>query len=229
MNNTPPSSSPVKWAVALAIVAAAVIAVGYWYLVVIPRETKDTVVEGAKEVENLGIRIAKRIDSWIHFRPEVKVGTTTVVEVSKNTHFYETVTKDFEHTYDYSNERMLSKKTIKLKARFTASAGFDLQPPFSIQVSDDGKSIHAKLPPARIGKCELQPNTFSIVTENGLWNSVTDADRSSVTNAFIESARKRVDQFTILEDAKKSLMDQLEEAIKKEDPRVTVEMEFPIP
>lgn len=159
----------------------------------------------------------------------MKVGTITVIEASKNTHFYETVTKDFEHTFDYTNERLFSKKTIKLKGRFTASAGFDLKLPFSIQVSDDGKSIRAKLPPARIGKCELQPNTFDIITENGLWNSVTDADRSSVTNAFIESARKRVEQFTVLEDAKKSLMDQLEDAIKKEDSRVTVEMEFPIP
>lgn len=225
MSNPSRSSNPIIWAIAIAIVAAAVIAM----VVIMPRETVKTGIDGAARVEKLGVRIAKRIDAVINFVPKVTIGTTTVVEASKNSHFYETVTKDFEHTYDYSNERLFSTKTIKLKARFIASAGFDLKPPFSIQVSDDGKRIHAKLPPARIGKCELKPGTFEIVTENGLFNSVTDQDRTDVTNAFIESARKRVEQFTILDDAKKSLMAQLEEAIKKEDSSITLEMESPIP
>jgi len=240
MNESPHPPQPIAKAIAIAIVVAALTAAVYVTFVKgcsdLVGNLKDHVADGGKkslELANQSYDLAKRfstdIDNVIHVRPKVTTGGKTVVEASQSIAEISLVTKPFDHTFYWRSTWLGSTKRIKLKGSFIAKAGYDLTRPFSLDVSEDGQSIRAVVPPAKINSVE-QTDVEVLQEENGIWNKISPAERQDAMNALLADARKALDETSLLADADRVLMDRLEGAVRKSAPNATIVREpSPLP
>lgn len=213
------SSRSIPRAIGVAIVIAAFSVAGWMFLIKAPAATADNLYDIAE-------RIAKDIDKVIHMRPLVTSAGITIIESRKSIAELSTVERDFEHTYYWKHTWLGSTKRLELKGRFVAKAGFDLSradlvAPFSIDISADGNTIRATLPPAQINS--LEQIKYEIVKDaNGLWNKLNAKERQDALNALLADARKSLDKTDILLEAEMSMMTQIEAAIRKSQPSVEI-------
>lgn len=221
MNTQLPESKSIQWAIALAIVIAAITAAGYMAFVKGPSDLVSNVKEGTVDAANKAYdfarRVAKDIDSVVHFRPQVTCSGTTVVEASSSIAELSTVEKPFEHTYYYGVTWLGSTKRIKLRGEFIAKAGYDLKLPITIDVSGDEQSIRVIMPRPQINSVE-QTSVDILQDEDGWWNKISADDREQALNALLAEAKKSLDKTTLLADAEFSLQTQLDEIIRKNAP-----------
>jgi hypothetical protein len=203
------SKTPAR-AFGLAIVIAAITAAAYILLVKAPPEA-------ANKWYDLARNICKDLDDVIHFRPRVTSGGVTLLKESSSIKELSTTERNFEHTYTWETIWLGSTKRIEYKGKFIAKAGYDLTKPFSIDISEDGKTIRAQMPPARINSVE-QLKMEVIKDENGLWNKISPQEREQATNALLKDARTNIEKSDILDDADEAFIRQLEDAIRKNAP-----------
>lgn len=125
---------------------------------------------------------------------------------------------------------MGSTKRLRIRGVYNVKAGFDLQQPFSVHLSDEhpGK-LSARIPPAKILSVEQQK--FDVLSlENGVWNHVKPGELSNEINELNLDARRKAWRAHILEDAEKTLTDQLKAKLGPEYPLdINVEAGRPLP
>jgi len=219
------SSKSIPRAIGVAIVIAAISVAGWFFFIKGPPES-------ANKFYDVASRIAKDIDKVLHMRPLVTSGGVTIIEASGSIAELSTIEKTFEHTYTWKSKWLGSTKQIELKGDFIAKAGYDisgkdLARPFSIDISEDGQTIRTTTPPPRINSLE-QKKVKITKDENGWWNKISTEEREQAMNALLADARKSLEKTDILEEADKSLMTQLETAIRKSQPTVEIIRE-PLP
>jgi hypothetical protein len=203
------SKAPAR-AFALVIVIAAMTAAIYFITVRAPSEA-------ANKWHDVARKIGKDFDDVFNFRPRVTSGGITLLNEKAAIKELSTTERRYEHTYYWESIWMGSKKRIELKGNYVAKAGYDLSQPFSIDIAEDGTSIRAQMPPARIHSME-QIDMKIIKDENGLWNKIKPAEREKAINALMRDARKTLEQSDILEEADKAFMTQLEETVRRNAP-----------
>jgi hypothetical protein len=203
------SKAPAR-AFAIVMVIAAITAATYFMLV------KAPAAAGNKWYE-LAQKIGKDVDDVIHLRPRVTSGGVTLLKESNSIKELSNTEKNFDHTHTSESTWLGSTKRIELKGRFIAKAGYDLTKPFSIDISEDGKTITANMPPARINSVE-QLKMEVIKDENGIWNKISPQEREQAMNALLQDARKSIEKSGILDEADKAFMRQLEEVLRKNAP-----------
>jgi hypothetical protein len=203
------SKTPAR-AFGLAIVIAAITAAVYFLVVKAPPEAANKWYDVARN-------IGKDVDDVIHFRPRVTSGGVTLLKESNSIKELSTTERNFEHTHTWETTWLGSTKRIEYKGKFIAKAGYDLTKPFSIDISEDGKTIRAHMPPARINSVE-QLKMEMIKDENGLWNKISPQEREQATNALLQDARTSIGKSDILKEADEAFMRQLDEAIRKSAP-----------
>ena len=203
------SKAPAR-AFGLAIIIAAITASIYFLTVKAPPEAANKWYDVARN-------IGKDLDDVIHFRPRVTSGGVTILKESNSIKELSTTEKNFDHTHIWESTWMGSTKRIELKGRFIAKAGYDLTKPFAIDISEDGKTIRAKMPPAQINSVE-QLKMEVLKDENGIWNRISPQEREQAMNALLREARTSIEKSEILKEADESFMRQLEKTIRKNAP-----------
>ena len=209
---------------------AALTAAGYVAFVKGPSDlihnAKSEAFDSMNKSWDLAKRIGSDIDKVINLRPKVTVGGMTVVEASQGIAELSLVQKPFEHTYIWEHTWLGSTKELKLKGYFIAKAGYDLSKPFSIDVSKDGQSIRATMPPAKLNSVE-QTKIEILQDENGYWNKITPEERQTAMNALLADVKKALKQTSLLSDANAALMSRLESVIRTNAPTASIIRESP--
>lgn len=213
------SKAPAR-AFGFAIIVAVVIAAAYFMLVKAPPEAANKWYDVAR-------KIGKDVDDVIHVRPRVTSSGVILLKESNSIRELSTTERNFECTHIWESTWLGSTKRIELKGSFIAKAGYDLTQPFSIDISENGKTIRAHMPPARINSVE-QLKMAIIEDENGIWNKISREEREQVMNALLRNARTSLEKSDILKEADKAFMSQLEEAIRKSAPPGVVILREPL-
>jgi hypothetical protein len=232
MNDSHNPTSTIAKAFAIAIVIAALTVAGYVAFVKAPSDLVGNVKDGTADAADKAIdkvnkgwdtakRIGNDIDKVINLRPKVTMGGTTVVEASKEIAEMSLVEKPFEHTYTWEHVWLGSTKRLTLKGHFIAKAGYDLTKPFSIDVSEDGQSIRATVPPAKLNSLD-QLRVEILKDESGIWNGISKEDRQNAINALNFEAKKALERTSLLSDADAALMTRLEGVIRKNAPTASI-------
>jgi hypothetical protein len=167
----------------------------YVILVIIPTQLAERSYEAAK---TLGEDFKKAFQ----FTPEITVNNTVVLNQQTPVLEMAVLAQNFEHRYSWTNTWLNSTKQIFISGTFEAKAGFDLNQRFSILLKDD-KAI-VKLPEPKI----LSVESLGDITyrdENGVWNWISEDDRTKATNAFIKDARMYATHADFVNDAKEQM------------------------
>ena len=204
---------PISKAVAFAIIIAAISAAGY---------------VAFSKVEGLVDKLSRAISGAIGPVTIITEGERTILKADQSKRFLITHEKNFEHTHTWTHTWAKSTKEIILKGHFSGQAGYDLTKPFSIEISPDGKKIRAKMPKPELGPLSLT-KVEVIKDEAGWWNGITGQDRQDAHNKMLAEAKGAFSKTSILEDAEKSLMKQLEEIVHREAPPDAEIIRDPLP
>lgn len=214
-------SKSIHRAFAVSVIIATLTGACYIALVKVPAVIAGNVTNGTL---NAAKRIAEDIDSLIHARPQIICGGITLAEASNSITELTTVEKPFEHTYSYESTWLGSTKRIKVKGQFMAKAGYDLTKPFTIDVSEDMRTLRAQMPPAQINSVE-QLSIEILQEDAGWWNKISTEDRQSALNALLLDAKMGIRKSTILADTDKAFREQFEKILRSNaPPEVAVEM-----
>jgi hypothetical protein len=187
----------------------------------IANQAVDDGIRRAHQAYDLAKRIGSDLDQVIHFRPKITTGGTTVIEPSQGIAELSLLEESFDHTYSWEQTWLNSTKRLKLKGHFVAKVGYDLTKPHSIDVSADGRSIRATMPPAQINSVE-QTHVEFVQDEDGIWNKITPQERQNATNALLAEAKRSLDRPGLLSKANDELKRRLEGVVRKNAPTASL-------
>jgi len=156
---------------------------------------------------------AESIKETFNFTPKITVDRTLVFQESKPVAELAVRKQTFEHRMQWSSTWLGSTKTIQLNGVYTASAGFDLKRPFSVDFNSRLRLVTIRYP--RPGILSVQLDSINISQDEGWWNSITDADRNEVLNRFTADARAKVAQTALLEKTEEDFQTRLRELLSK--------------
>lgn len=197
------TNNPLKWGIAIALIIVALACGFYFVSVGITRNARETASDFAAAVKDA-----------LNLTPKVIVNNTVVLEA--NTPVLELVStkRQFAHQMHWNSTWLGSTKSIEIAGQFTASVGFDLRDEFSVNFDSKTRFVHVRLPPAKV--LSVQMDSIDIRQYPGWWNSITDADRTAVVNAFSAEARSAVEKSaSTLEQAEAALRQQTELLLAK--------------
>jgi hypothetical protein len=187
----------------------------YILIVYIPSQLAQKTYDGARQ-------IGKDISDAFHVTPEVTINNTVVLQQQSPLFELATLSQTFRHEYEWQNKWLGSTKKIRIKGTFTAKAGFDLHSKFSVQFRDDEALVI--LPNPKL--LSLTPgHDVSFEDENGIWNRLTEQDRSAAMNAFTRDAEQFARKADFVEQAKINLEKRLREIFTLHGKKLTIRYE----
>ncbi|GIL22662.1 MAG: hypothetical protein BroJett042_11750 [Bacteroidota bacterium] len=202
----------------LALIITGTIA-AFVLLVVIPERLAKSSYEAAK---TLGEDFRK----VFQFTPEVHVKNTVVLNQQATVLELAVLSQNFQHQYAYTNTWMGSTKKIDISGTFIAKVGFDLNKKFQINIVD--KTATVSLPEPQLLALESQPD-ITYRDEDGLWNWVSQEDRTTATNAFIKDARAYAARAGFINDARLRAEDQIRSVLAPHVDKVVFQYQVAIP
>jgi hypothetical protein len=206
------SSNVLAIGVSISLVIAAVFGGAYLLMVRGPKElagaTKDAAVEAANSGYDLFKRAANDFYQALQFEPKVTIGSATVHGPATGEAAIVTASKSFQHTYTYEATWAGSTKRLELKGDFTAKAGFPLDDSFSMDISEDGRTVTLRHKPADVISCEMT-RVESLRDENGWWNKLEPQERESAQNELLRQARNAARESDLLGVASEKLVERL--------------------
>lgn len=185
------------------ILALVVCATAYILLVTIPRHVAEQSYEGAR-------RIGRDVKALLQVTPQITVNSKIIVEQESEVLELASMSRQFHHTYTWTNTRLGSTKKIRVAGTFQSKAGFDLNEKFMIEIID-GKAV-VELPEPKILSVELLGD-IEFRDEQGLWNWVNAEDRSRAVNAFVTDARRYSEEFPATREVSDAVVEKLIQAI----------------
>lgn len=186
---------PLTTYIGIAIVIAAIAGSTVFFMrscASIPVDETDKLIETADKAANKAVDLGKRI--WdglgrrLNIQPEIKIDRETEIAFNRAVLHLITLKRDFTHEYVWEHKWAGSTKRMKLKGYFTASAGFDLNEDFFININSEDLRVDLKFPEPRLLACEL--NDYRAEVEEGLWNKLTEEERTAALNEMIASAKR---------------------------------------
>jgi hypothetical protein len=135
-----------------------------------------------------------------------------------------TLAQNFEHRYTWTNTWLTSTKQIFISGTFEAKAGFDLHQKFAIVLKED-KAI-VTLPEPKLLSVESKGD-IRYRDESGVWNWISEDDRTKATNAFIQDARTYSTHAGFISDAKKNMEQKLNSLLHPYAKSVIIEYSLP--
>jgi len=196
----------------ISLVVAAIFGGFYFLMYKGPKEvvgaTKDGVIDVANEGYSLFKRAGKDLYQALQFEPKVIIGSSTVHEPAIKQTEIVTASKTFSHTYTYEATWGGSTKRLELKGDFTAKAGFPLDDSFSINISEDGKTLTLRHKAPDLISCEMT-KLHVLKDESGWWNKIQPQERESAQNELLRQARKVARNSDLLSTASENLLERL--------------------
>lgn len=165
----------------------------------------DATVKAANDAVTLARRIYDGLAKRLNLQPEIKIDRETEIAFDRAVLQLTTVKRDFTHEYIWEQKWAGSLKRIKLKGNFTASAGFDLNEHFYINIHSQDLKVDLSFPQPRLLACEL--NDYRAEEEDGWWNKLTPEERHVAVNEMIESAKHSMQGNKGLQDEAKRMLE----------------------
>ena len=160
----------------------------------------------------LGRRIVDGLSRRLQLRPEVRVGSETVLAGDTAVAEVATVRREFAHEYIWEHQWLGSTKRLRLRGNFAAKAGFDLNDNFRIEIDPQTLRVQVALPPPRLLGVEMI--SYKAEEEDGYWNKLNPQERGEAVNALLVSARAAAEADTALRaEAQRLLEFQIAEAV----------------
>lgn len=153
--------------------------------------TYFVVTSTARQVRHTAVEVAEAVQRTIHISPRVSVDHRTIVQTKTPVFQIVTMQQHFAHRMHWTSTWMGSTKEILIEGEFTANAGFDVKQSLQIDFDSRAKSVRVQLPEPTILAVEV--NHVQSTQDPGWWNSITDADRTTVVNQFTAEARKQAE------------------------------------
>lgn len=191
----------------------------YVILVIIPTQLAERGYEAAK---TLGEDFRKAFQ----FTPQITVNNTVVLNQQTPVLEMATLAQNFEHRYSWTNTWLNSTKQIFISGTFEAKAGFDLNQIFSIVLTEDKALV--TLPAPKLLSVESKGD-ITYRDESGVWNWISEDDRTKATNAFIQDARTYATHAAFVKDAKEQIEKQLRSLLQPYAKEVLIEYSIALP
>lgn len=170
----------------------------YILLVRIPADLASTIAQGVSET--------------FHFTPRVTINETVVIEQTTPIFEIATAARDLSVEYSWSHHWLGSTKSIALRGTFTAKAGFDLQEPFTLDITRYPLKVDANMPEPRI--LSIQMNSYDILhDESGWWNRISDDDRERAVRELQRVAREKAENSGILAEVRSTVEQRIKEIV----------------
>lgn len=152
------------------------------------------ITDSAKETARI---VASTFERAFNFTPEITVDSVVVIAANTPVLEVTTVARQARVRETWSQTWLHSTKTIEIEATFTARAGYDLRDTFQIQIDPRTGNLGATLPAPRIldiGMSEVRV----LRDEDGLWNKLTNEDRSQAYAALEKRARAQFEKTNLV-------------------------------
>ncbi len=146
----------------------------------------------------------------LNLRPEIRISEKVIQEQSCPIAEFAVMKKQYLHRYVWKHRWLGSEKIITIEGLFEAKAGFDLKERFVVRLDPQTGVVIADLPPVRILSIE-QTGQLTFQDEDGLWNRVQPADRQQALNEFERTAREKVVNSGLLDEAGREALRRLQE------------------
>lgn len=165
---------------------------------------------------------ADGIREMFQVTPRVSVNEIIIIEQATPILELGTVSRRMMVDHEWSHSWLGSTKTLHVRGTFRAAAGYNLQEPWSFEITPNPLKITARLPEPRL--LSVQMDSFAVVTdENGWWNRITEADRSEAVMALVTLAKKKAVTSGILDDVRSSAEDRIRELVQRNGAEVIFE------
>ena len=212
-------SKAISRAIAFAIVIATLVAAAYLVFIRGPSEAIN-------EARRVAKQIAGDIDEVFHFRPRIVSQGLTIVEAGGAIDEWALIERRFTHELLIEETRLGSSKRIRLRGHFVGKAGYvvsgaGLENPFSLEIGEDGKSITAIIPDAKVHSMELTKIEI-LEDQGGWWNRINAEDRENAHNTLLAEARAALEDSEILDEVEGEMVRRLQEVIRRSQPELEV-------
>lgn len=203
--NTSSARHTLAKGISLSLILAVLFAGAYFLFL---RGTKDVAVEAANDGYDLLKRAGKDLYHALQFQPKVVVGERTVLGPAKEVTEAVTASKTFDHTYIYEVSWAGSTKRLELKGDFTAKAGFPIDDSFSLNISEDGKTVTMRHSLPKLISCEMT-KIHVLKDEDEYWNKIQPSEREAAQNTLIQQARRVAETSDLMATAAQNLVERL--------------------
>lgn len=155
----------------------------------------------------------REFEKKLNLTPQITINRTLVIQQSAPAMELVTHKRRLEQSILWTSTLLRSTKAVKLTGEVTASAGFNLQEPFSIEIDTAKKTILVRYPRPRL--LSLQVDSIRTTEDPGYWNWITEENRNEALKRFTSEAGKEIVAHTpLLEEARQSLRAQFTEILK---------------
>lgn len=217
------STTPyLKKALASVIRTSCFVAAAYGLFVFVPTQCVREVSASTSEATAGWVRnIADGFKDAFGLIPKISEESVLVLEGDRNIAELSVLQERFTYTYTWTHEGFLwSTKQLCLEGSFLAKAGYDLQEPFRIDVSENGEVVRTFMPEPSLNSLELER---CIVTEKDGWlNELEPRDREDKINRMIAKARSHILGTNLLSRVDASFREQVEGIVKSEIPHAEI-------
>lgn len=201
-------------AISIAIVLIVLTLCATWLMRSCARMPGEAAQAAAEPAVELAKRIADGVARRLQFRPEVRIDRVTVLKAEVPVLELATVRREFTHGYEWEHQWLGSTKRLRLKGRFAAKAGFDLQEGFRVEVDSRDLQVQADWPAPRVLGVEM--TGYEAEEEEGFWNKLSAEEREEAVNALLASARaSAVRDGDLAQEAQRMMESQLGEVVSE--------------
>jgi len=166
------------------------------------------------EAGDLAGRLGGDMARVLNLHPIIQMDRETVIGPAHSALQLVTVKRDFIHEFYWEHQWAGSTKSIRLKGYFTASAGFDLREPFSLNINSKNLTVDLSLPEPSLLACEL--NDYKVEEDDGWWNKITPEERRQAVVSMVAGAKQSMQKNKdLLREAEHMLKSQVADVIKE--------------
>jgi len=199
-------------AISIAIVLIVLTLCATWLMRSCARMPGEAAQAAAEPAVELAKRIVDGISRRLQFRPEVRINRETVLQ--RDTALLELVTvqREFVHEYEWEHQWLGSTKRLRLRGKFAAKAGFDLNDEFYLELDPDSGQVELFFPEPRLLGVEM--TGYEAEEEEGYWNKLGAEEREQAVNALLASARHAaLNDAALMSEARRMLQWQVGQAV----------------
>ncbi len=157
----------------------------------------------------IGASVLSAVRGVTNQQPTITVNERVFVERSRDALQLVVSERETSVEREVKSTQFYSSNVLKVRSGFIVKAGFDLSEPFAVEIKED--RVLLQLPPARI--LSVESTGYEIERKDGFWNRVTDEEISTEISTITSSAREKMIQGGMLEEAESTFIRQLSERL----------------
>ncbi|MEI8194685.1 MAG: DUF4230 domain-containing protein [Phycisphaerae bacterium] len=165
-------------------------------------------LDSAQGVYEFTKRIAKDVDSVLHFVPEIKVADEVVIHAQKPILELATVERPLTKLHTARGTWLGSTWEIEIKGEYVAKVGFVLDEHTWIDVDRMTQAVTFHVPRPTLLSIEMKQYRV-LRDENGLWNKIPTEQREQAVNDMNARARDAAADLDLFAAARTALEQQL--------------------